>query len=113
MYSIRLDVHKTTIRYCVKDASGQVHQEGRIGATRRELDSWTKTSSTTTDRGHGSNDFHGLHLRSSAAARPADLFDVDENPFPPTLPRYSASLYNPVPRLRKRSPRMLRFPELP
>jgi hypothetical protein len=46
MYYIGLDVHKNhkkTISYCVKDASGQVHQEGQIGATRRELDSWMKT----------------------------------------------------------------------
>src|SRR6266699_2824438 len=34
MYYIGLDVHKKTISYCVKDASGQVHQEGQIGATR-------------------------------------------------------------------------------
>ena len=38
MYYIGLDVHKKTISYCVKDASGQVHQEGKVGATRRELD---------------------------------------------------------------------------
>gem|GEM_PF-4401772 len=31
------DVHKKTISYCVKDASGQVLQEGKIGATRGEL----------------------------------------------------------------------------
>src|SRR5438270_1327955 len=43
MYYIGLDVHKTTISDCVKDASGQVHQEGKVGATRRELDSWIKT----------------------------------------------------------------------
>src|ERR1700726_4856327 len=43
MYYIGLDVHKKTISYCVKDASGQVHQEGKVGATRRELDSWIKT----------------------------------------------------------------------
>ncbi len=43
MYYIGLDVHKKTISYCVKDASGQVHQEGKIGATRSELDSWMKT----------------------------------------------------------------------
>src|SRR6202162_3327361 len=29
--------------YCINDASGQVHQEGKIGATRRELDGWMKT----------------------------------------------------------------------
>src|SRR5712692_308705 len=43
MYYIGLDVHKKTISYCVKDASGQIHQEGKVGATRRELDSWIKT----------------------------------------------------------------------
>jgi transposase len=40
MYFIGLDVHKKTISYCVKDAAGRVHQEGRIGSTRRELDAW-------------------------------------------------------------------------
>ena len=43
MYSIGLDVHKRTISYCVKDAAGRVHMEGKIGSTRRELDSWIKT----------------------------------------------------------------------
>jgi hypothetical protein len=38
MYYIGLDVYKKTISYCVKDASGQVHQEGKVGATRCELD---------------------------------------------------------------------------
>jgi transposase len=42
MYYIGLDVHKKTISYCVKDASGQVHQEGKVGATRWELDEWMK-----------------------------------------------------------------------
>jgi len=43
MYYIGLDVHKKTISYCVKDASGQVHREGTIGATRNELDCWILT----------------------------------------------------------------------
>src|ERR1700719_2021484 len=43
MYYIGMDVHKKTISFCVKDASGQVHQEGKIGATRRELDRWIET----------------------------------------------------------------------
>ena len=43
MYYIGLDVHKKTISYCIKDASGQVLQEGKIGATRGELDGWMKT----------------------------------------------------------------------
>jgi len=43
MYYIGLDVHKKTISYCVKDASGQVQQEGKVGATRWEVDGWIKT----------------------------------------------------------------------
>ncbi len=42
MYYIGLDVHKRTISYCVKDAAGRVHMEGKVGATRRELDAWIK-----------------------------------------------------------------------
>jgi transposase len=43
MYFIGLDVHKRTISYCVKDAAGRVYQEGKVGSTRRELDSWIRT----------------------------------------------------------------------
>src|ERR1700749_1522933 len=43
MYFIGLDVHKKTISFCVKDAAGRVHQEGKIGSTRRELDGWIQT----------------------------------------------------------------------
>jgi transposase len=43
MYYIGLDVHKKTIRYCVKDGSGRIHAEGTIPATRFDLDRWTKT----------------------------------------------------------------------
>ena len=43
MYYIGLDVHKKTISYCEKDAAGRIQQEGKIGSTRRELDSWIKT----------------------------------------------------------------------
>jgi transposase len=43
MYYIGLDVHKETISFCVKDASGQVHQAGKTGPTRRELDHWIET----------------------------------------------------------------------
>jgi hypothetical protein len=38
MYFIGLDVHKKTISYCVKDAAGRVHMEGKIGSTRQQLD---------------------------------------------------------------------------
>jgi transposase len=34
MYYIGLDVHEKTISYCVKDAAGKIHQEGKIGSTR-------------------------------------------------------------------------------
>jgi transposase len=43
MYYIGLDVHKKTISYCVKDAAGHVHREGKIGSTRRDLDAWIQT----------------------------------------------------------------------
>src|ERR1700734_2274525 len=43
MYYIGLDVHKKTISYCVKDAAGHVHREGKVGSTRRELDAWIRT----------------------------------------------------------------------
>ena len=43
MYYIGLDIHKRTISYCVKDAAGQAHQQGKIGATRLDLDNWIKT----------------------------------------------------------------------
>jgi transposase len=43
MYYIGLDVHKKTISYCVKDGSGRIHAEGKIPATRFDLDRWMKT----------------------------------------------------------------------
>ena len=43
MYYIGLDVHKKTISYCVKDVSGRIQQEGKVGSSRRELDVWMKT----------------------------------------------------------------------
>jgi transposase len=43
MYYIGLDVHKKTISYCVKDASGHVHAEGTVPALRCELDRWMQT----------------------------------------------------------------------
>src|SRR4030088_3538611 len=43
MYYIGLDVHKKTISYCVKDVSGRIHGEGKIPATRFDLDRGMKT----------------------------------------------------------------------
>ena len=62
MYYIGLDVHKRTISYCVKDAAGHVHQEGKIGSTRRELDAWIKTLPQPRDDRHGSDDLHWVDL---------------------------------------------------
>lgn len=42
MYYIGLDVHKKTISYCAKDASGKIHTEGVVEATRGALDAWVK-----------------------------------------------------------------------
>jgi transposase len=43
MHYIGLDVHKRTISYCVKDASGDIHAEGTISATLMDPDHWMKT----------------------------------------------------------------------
>jgi transposase len=43
MYYIGLDVHKRTIRYCVKDGTDTIHAEGTLPATRLDLDRWMKT----------------------------------------------------------------------
>ena len=51
MNYIGLDVHKKTISYCVKDVSGRIQQEGKVGSTRRELDCWMKTLPPAMDVG--------------------------------------------------------------
>src|SRR5215203_1240371 len=43
MYYIGLDVHKKTISYCIKTASGTVEREGKFASSRHELDCWLKT----------------------------------------------------------------------
>jgi hypothetical protein len=58
MNDIGLDVHKKTISYCVKDAAGQVLQDGKAGSTRRELDYWIKT--TDAKRLQGQSSSHAL-----------------------------------------------------
>src|SRR4029077_1660834 len=42
-YYIGLDVHKRQISYCVKDASGKLHAEGSLSATRLDLDHWRRS----------------------------------------------------------------------
>jgi hypothetical protein len=74
MYYIGLDVHKKTISYCVKDAAGQVHREGKIGSTRRELDAWITT-------------LPALGRRSISAFPGAiELLHLQLNELPSTLP---------------------------
>ena len=72
MYYIGLDVHKKTISYCVKDVSGRIQQEGKVGSSRRELDVWMKTSAPTMECWYGGDDLQRLDLRPSAAACRAD-----------------------------------------
>jgi transposase len=43
MYYIGLDVHKRIISFCVKEGSGKLHSEGKIPATRFDLNRWMKT----------------------------------------------------------------------
>jgi hypothetical protein len=43
MYYIGLEVHKRTIRYCVKDVAGRIFAECSIPATRLDLDRSMKT----------------------------------------------------------------------
>ena len=69
MYYIGLDVHKKTISYCVKDAAGKIHQEGKIGSTRRELDAWIKTLPQPPDDAEKVKVAHPLMLRAIAAAK--------------------------------------------
>ena len=72
MYYIGLDVHKKTISYCIKDASGQVYREGTIGAARNEI--WMFGYETLPQPrmiSDGGDDLHWMDLRSSAAARSA------------------------------------------
>src|SRR5437667_3372925 len=68
---IGLDLHKKTIGYCVKDASGKVHQQGKIGVTRWELDTWLKTLPQPWTAAMEATIFSGWiydHLKPHAAA---------------------------------------------
>ncbi len=62
MYYIGLDVHKKTISYCVKDAAGCVHREGKLGSKRHELDAGIPTLPQPRTIAMEANDFHRLDL---------------------------------------------------
>jgi hypothetical protein len=71
MYYIGLDVHQKTISYCVKDVSGRMHGEGKIPATRFDLDQWMKTLPQPWTVAMEATIFTGWiydHLRPHAAA---------------------------------------------
>lgn len=42
-YFVGLDVHKQVIAYCVLDVTGRIIAEGKVRATRHDLDVWVKT----------------------------------------------------------------------
>ena len=62
MYSIGLDVHKKTIRYCVKDVSGRVRAEGAISATRAGGGPLDENSPAALDGSDGSHPLYRLDL---------------------------------------------------
>src|SRR5579864_87142 len=67
MNYIGLDVHKKTISYCVKDVSGRIQQQGKVGSTRRELDCWMKSLPQPWMVAMEATIFSGLDLRLPAA----------------------------------------------
>lgn len=42
IYYIGLDIHKKTVAYCIKQADGQVVEEGTLQARKRELKAWAE-----------------------------------------------------------------------
>ena len=71
MYYVGLDVHKKLISYCVKDGSGKIHSEGKIPATRYDLDRWMKNLPQPWSAAMEATMFTGWiydHLKPHAAA---------------------------------------------
>ena len=42
LYYVGLDIHKRSINYCVKDQRGEIVGEGRMGASRGDLEQWRR-----------------------------------------------------------------------
>jgi len=83
MYYIGLDVHKRTIRYCVKDGSGAIHAQGTIPATRFDLDRWMKTLPQPWTAAMEATVFTGWiydHLQPHAAALKVCLLYTSPSP---------------------------------
>jgi len=71
MYYIGLDIHKKSISFCVKDAGGQICQQGKVAATRRDLDVWMKALPQPWTAAMEATIFTGWiydHLKPQAAA---------------------------------------------
>jgi transposase len=71
MYYIGLDVHKQKISCCVKDSSGKLFVEGRIPASRQDLDCSMKNLPEPGTAAMESTMFTGWicdHLKPHAAA---------------------------------------------
>jgi transposase len=71
MYYIGLDVHKRIISFCVKEGSGKLHSEGKIPATRFDLNRWMKTLPQPWSAAMEATMFSGWiydHLKPHAAA---------------------------------------------
>lgn len=62
MYYIGLDIPKKSISFCVKDATGQIYQQGKVAVTRRDLRRLDESDSPTLDGGDGSDDLYRLDL---------------------------------------------------
>jgi len=69
---IGLDVHKKTISYCVKDASGRIQQDGKVGSTPTRAVLLDEDSAPTMEYWYGGDDLQRLDLRPSAATCRAD-----------------------------------------
>ena len=71
MYYIGLDVHKKTISYCIKNASGEILAEGVVQATRLALNAWLPSLPQPWTAAMEATLFTGWiydHLRPHAAA---------------------------------------------
>ena len=87
MYYIGLDVHKKTIRYCVKEVSGQIHSEGSVPATRAP-EMWAYRRSACTQESDGPSpratyQVSAVLLRWRFRARIRNASPIDSSRSPP------------------------------
>jgi hypothetical protein len=106
MNYIGLDVHKKTISYCVKDASGRNTggRQDRGDPARAGLSD--EDSASAVDRCDGGDDLQRLNLLSNHA-------DVDTSIDPAFFPRLRATSIKRNPRHSRDSPSVKRTPRSP